>query len=72
MANEGLMFMNAGRTLVKSWLSVLLVCEHDKVACQKGFVLHSKVAMKRLGLEKKRLQYNIVDLFAGIPTDSDR
>ena len=72
MTNEGLMFMKVRRTLVKSWLSPLLVYEHDKVASQKGFVLHSKAAMKRFGMEKKRLQYNTVDLFAGIRTDLDR
>ena len=40
----------ARRTLVKSWLCLLLVCEQDKVAR-----LSAKVAMKGLGRGKKRL-----------------
>ena len=35
-------------------------------------MLHSKVAMKGLGMAKKRLQHNIVDLFSGSPADPDR
>ena len=38
----------------------------------KYLVFYSKVAMKGLGIRTKRLQYNIVDLFPGIPTDPDR
>ena len=73
MVNEGIMFLKARRTLVNSQLFPLLVCEQDKVASQKGLVVHSKVASCQvLGLEKKGLQHNIVDLFPGIPTDPDR
>ena len=32
MVNEGLMFLKARRSLVKSWLRSLLVCEQDKAA----------------------------------------
>ena len=36
-------------------------------------MVHSKVASSEvLGLEKKRLQHNIVDVFPGIPTDPDK
>ena len=35
-------------------------------------MLHSKVAMKGLGIVNKRLQHNIVDLFSSSPTDPDR
>ena len=35
-------------------------------------MLHSKVAMKGLGIGNKRLQQNIVDLFPGSPTYSRR
>ena len=74
MLNEGLMpyVLKARRTLVKSWLCPLLVCEQDKVDSWKGLVLHSKVAMKGLVIGKKRLQHNIVDLslaFQLIQTD---
>ena len=54
-------------TIVNSWLCLLLVCEQDKVAR-----LGAKVAMKGLGKGKKRLQYNIVDLFSAIATVPDR
>ena len=74
MLNEGLMtyVLKARRTLVKSWLCPILVCEQDKVDSWKGLVLHSKVAMKGLVIGKKRLQHNIVDLslaFQLIQTD---
>ena len=57
----------ARRTLVNSWICLLLVCEQDKVAR-----LGAKVAMKRLGRGKKRLQRNIVDLSPDIPTLPNR
>ena len=74
MVNEGLIFLKARPTLVKSSLYPVLVCEKDKVATQKvtSLVLHSKVAMKRLGRGKTSLQHNIPDLFPGILTDPDR
>ena len=39
-----------------------------RVKVSKRLVLHSKVAVKGLGREKKRLQQNIVDLFPDIRT----
>ena len=48
------------------------MCMVPKVASWKSLVLHSKVAMKRLGRGKKHLQHNIVDLFPGTPTDPGR
>ena len=73
MVNEGIMFLKARHTLVNSQLFPLLVREQDRVASQKGLVVHSKVASSEvLGLEKKRLQHNIVDVFPGIPTDPDK
>ena len=64
--------LKSRRTLVKSWLCLLLLCELDKVASKKGSVLHSNVPMKGLGRRKKPLQQNIVDLFPDIPTVPDR
>ena len=43
------------------------MCEQDKVAR-----LGAKVTMKGLGRGKKRLQYNIVDLFPDIPMVPDK
>ena len=57
----------ARRTLVNSWLCLLLVCEQDRVA-----KLGAVVAMKGLVRGKKRLQHNIVDLFPNISTVLDR
>ena len=48
----------ARRTLVNSWLCLLLVCEQDKEAR-----LSAEVAMKGLRRRKKSLQHNIVEVF---------
>ena len=55
--------LKARCALAKSWLCQPLVCKQHKVASQKDMVLHSKVAMKGLDGEKKRLQHNTADLF---------
>ena len=60
-------FWQARRTLVNSWLYLLLECEQDKVAR-----LGAKVVMKTLGRGRKLPQHNIVDLFPDIPTVPDR
>ena len=61
--------LKARRTLPKTWLCPLVVCEQDKVASWcLGLVFHSEVAMKGLGGEKKRIEHNILDLFPDIPT----
>ena len=64
--------LKARRTLVKSWLFSLLLCEQDMVHSYKSLVFHCKVAMEELGGEKKHLQYNITDLFPDISTVLDR
>ena len=45
--------MKTRRTLIKLWLSPLLVREQDKTASRKGTVVHSEVLMK--GLRRKYL-----------------
>ena len=57
----------ARRTVVNSWLCLLLVCEQGKVAR-----LGAKVAMKGLGRGKKRLQHNFSNLFLNIPIPPDK
>ena len=42
------------------------------MASQKGQVLHSKLAMKGLGIGNKLRQRNIVDLFPDSLIDPDR
>ena len=46
--------------------------EQDNMASQKGLVLHSKVAMKGLGIGQKRLQHNIVYLLPDSPANPGR
>ena len=41
--------LKARGILGKSWLYLLLICKHYKVASNKGSMLHSKLVIKELG-----------------------
>ena len=54
----------------KSWLSMLLVCEQEKVARWKGPVLYSEIAMKGFGIDKNGKTTSLI--YPLIPTVPDR
>ena len=44
----------------KSWLSMLLICEQEKVARQKDPVVYSEIAMKGLGIDKNDITTSLI------------